>query len=169
MRGLLVSSWMSCGWTQREFASGCDETTCWICGREAWTGLCYMGEFARLLMVIIGVFGGLKGVLLESYVVVAVVLLTKTISKWRNDINVTKSDVLGLMACDGVGVQWQNGDLCGASLVLAVLCGTPPPFLAALQSSSLLLCLYVNLRILPRIYLHDHFLHLSARLVNTIQ
>ena len=38
----------------------------------------------------------------------------------------TKSDVFGLMACDGVGVQWQNEDLCGASLVLAVLCGTPP-------------------------------------------
>ena len=37
-----------------------------------------MGEFARLLMVYWCVFGGLKGVLLESYVVVAVVLLAKT-------------------------------------------------------------------------------------------
>ena len=55
-----------------------------------------------------------------------------------NEINVTerhhvaKSDVLGLMACDGVGVQWQNGDLCGASLVLAVLCGTPHCLFAVL-------------------------------------
>ena len=36
-----------------------------------------MGEFARLLMVIIGIFGGLKEKLLESFVVVAVVLLAK--------------------------------------------------------------------------------------------
>ena len=51
--------------------------------------------------------------LLASYVAVAVVLLANTISKWRNNINVTKSDVFGLMACDGVGVQWQNGDCVG--------------------------------------------------------
>ena len=62
------------------------------------------------------------------------------------------SDVLGLMACDGVGVQWQNGDLCGASLVSAVLCGTHSSLFAALQSSSLLLCLYVNLRLSAALY-----------------
>ena len=38
-----------------------------------------MGEFARLLMFYyLCVFGGLKEVLLERYVVVAVVLLAKT-------------------------------------------------------------------------------------------
>ena len=37
-----------------------------------------MGELARLLMAIIGVLGSLNEVLLESYVVVAVVLLAKT-------------------------------------------------------------------------------------------
>ena len=71
----------------------------------------------------------------------------------------TKSDVLGLMACDGVGVQWQNGD-CVGLLWFWRCCAEPTPlFLAALRSSSLLLCLYVNLRILPRIYLQEYFLH----------
>ena len=51
-----------------------------------------------------------------------------------NEINVTErhqcgeSDVLGLMACDGVGVQWQNGD-CVGLLWFWRCCAEPPlPF-----------------------------------------
>ena len=77
---------------------------------------------------------------MASYVVVAVVLLTKTVS------------------CDGVGVQWQNGDLCGASLVLAVLCGTPPPFCGTLKffALALLVCEFEDRRALYKNRKHKH-------------
>ena len=73
----------------------------------------------------------------------------------------TKSDVLGLMACDGVGVQWQNGDLCGASLVLAVLCGNPPPVCGTLKffALALLVCEFEDRRALigkNRKHKHKH-------------
>ena len=69
-----------------------------------------------------------------------------------------KSGVLGLMACDGVGVQWQNGDLCGASLALAVLCGNPPPFCGTLKffALALLVCEFEDRRALCKNRKHKH-------------
>ena len=58
----------------------------------------------------------------------------------------------------GVCVQWQVEVLCGASLVLAVLCGTPTPFCVTLKlfALALLVCEFEDRRALSKNRKHKH-------------
>ena len=90
--------------------------------------------------------------------VIAVVLLGQRNQRDGPASMWLKSDVLGLMACDGVGVQWQNGDLCVDSLVFAVLCGNQPPLCGTLKffTLALLVCEFEDRRALCKNRKHKH-------------
>ena len=63
----------------------------------------------------------------------------------ENEINVTKSDVLGLTARDGVGVQWQNGVFVWGFSGFGGVVRNPPPLLR--HSEVLRSCFFACMRI----------------------